>query len=337
MEPVDVVSLIRLDQGRLGRLEALGQRLRVADAAEMARAEARRGRAGEAMTPEERRPLDQVLAPAQVLYALWPLPDLLARAPRLRWVQLTSAGVEQWRDTGVLQSPAVLTNARGVASAAIAEHALMMMLMLVKGAPQMLREQGQRRWQRFRPGTLQGKTLGVVGLGSIGGQAARLALALGMRVLALRRSAREAHVIEEGIRVLPPSALEALLGESDFVLISLPVTPETAGFIGEAQLRAMRPTAHLINVARGQIVDEAALVRALKEGWIAGAGLDVFQQEPLPPESELWGLPNVIISPHVSGGVAASVEASFDLFCENLRRFLAGQALLNVVDKERGY
>jgi phosphoglycerate dehydrogenase-like enzyme len=163
-----------------------------------------------------------------------------------------------------------------------------------------------------------------------------------MRVLALRRSAdRRLTGDESGMpgvdEMLPPSDLPYLLAESDYVVVALPLTPESRGLIGEPELRAMKPNAVIVNIGRGAIIDEAALVRALKEGWIAGAALDVFQQEPLSPESELWGLENVIVTPHISGGTPRYMERAVGLFCDNLRRYLAGEPLRNIVDPARGY
>ena len=136
---------------------------------------------------------------------------------------------------------------------------------------------------------------------------------------------------------LPPSELPYLLGESDYVIVAVPLTDESRRMIGETELRLMKPTAVLVNIARGAVIDEAALIRALKEGWIAGAALDVFEQEPLPAESEIWKLPNVLLTPHISGGTPRYMDRAVDLFCDNLRRYLAGQPLRNVVDPERGY
>jgi len=156
-------------------------------------------------------------------------------------------------------------------------------------------------------------------------------------VIATRRSVTQRTPGELIDELLPPSELPALLADSDFVVLSVPLTKETRHLIGEAELRAMKPTGVLINIARGAVVDEAALVRALKEGWIGGAGLDVFEREPLPPESELWGMENVILSPHLSGGTEIYNQRAVGIFCENLRRYLAGERLLNLADAERGY
>jgi phosphoglycerate dehydrogenase-like enzyme len=159
-----------------------------------------------------------------------------------------------------------------------------------------------------------------------------------MRVLAVRRSQRRRQAGGDGVdELLPPSDLHYLLSQSDYVVIAVPLTPESRGLIGGAELAAMKPTARIVNIARGAVIDQAALIAALKAGRIAGAALDVFEQEPLPPESELWSLENVILTPHISGGTPVYMKRAVALFCDNLRRYLDGEPLLNAVDVERGY
>jgi phosphoglycerate dehydrogenase-like enzyme len=196
---------------------------------------------------------------------------------------------------------------------------------------------------------LRGATLGIAGYGSIGRAVANLARGFGTRVLATKRSPaekRDAGYTHPGAgdpegaipeRIYGPEGLAEMVGRCDYVVLCLPSTPDTDGVVGERVLRAMRPSAYLVNVGRGTVVDEPALVRALKEGWIAGAGLDVFAREPLPVESELWDLPNVICTPHVSNNTADYERDSLGFFAHNLRRYLAGEPLLNVVDLRRGY
>jgi phosphoglycerate dehydrogenase-like enzyme len=166
---------------------------------------------------------------------------------------------------------------------------------------------------------------------------ARLSKAFGCRVIATRRSVTERTTSDVCDELLPSSELPTLLAESDFVVLAVPLTKETRHLIGDTELRAMKSNAVLINIARGAIVDEPALLRALKEGWIAGAALDVFEQEPLPPESELWDMPNVIVSPHISGGTEIYNQRAAGIFCENLRRYLAGEKLMNLAVPARGY
>jgi phosphoglycerate dehydrogenase-like enzyme len=175
-------------------------------------------------------------------------------------------------------------------------------------------------------------------MGAIGSRVAALAHAFGMRVLAIRRSVESRQQGEGPVEeLLPPSELPYLLGESDFVVLAVPLTPESTRMIGEAELRAMKPSGVLINIARGSVIDETVLIRALKERWIAGAALDVFEKEPLPSDSDLWTLENVLLTPHISGGTPRYMERAIDLFCHNLRRYLADEPLRNVVDVARGY
>ena len=293
-----------------------------------------------------RRELEEAIAAAEVLFGFWgaalielyPTPEALRRrAPDLRWLQLTSAGVDRAARSGLVESDFTVTSASGLHATPVGEYVLCLMLMFCKGAARFIRAQDRREWLRYMPQELYGKTVGVVGLGHIGAEVARLAKAFGCRVLATRRSVTARTNDELADELLPPSDLNDLLSESDFVVLAVPLTPQTRQLIGEAELRAMKSTGVLINIARGAVVDEEALVRALKEGWIAGAGLDVFAQEPLPPESELWGMENVIMSPHISGGTEIYNQRAVGIFCENLRRYLAGEPLMNLANAERGY
>lgn len=292
--------------------------------------------------------LAEALGWAHVLFGFWgpglaelyPTPQALrADAPNLRWLQLTSAGVDRAARSGLVgpDSNIMVTSASGLHATPIGEYVLTQMLMFCKGMHQSLRAQERREWQRFMGRELFGKTVGVVGMGHIGGEVARLSKAFGCRVLATRRSTTVRTAGEGVDELLPASDLPYLLSESDFVVLCVPLTNETRHLVGEAELQAMKSTAVLINIARGTVVDEPALVRALKEGWIAGAGLDVFEQEPLPPESELWALENVILTPHISGGTEIYNQRATGIFAENLRRYLAGEPLMNLADAERGY
>ena len=269
-------------------------------------------------------------------------PDLteawLACAPELEWVHTTGAGVDRLLTSSLFGVERItVTNSSGVSAAAIGEYILMSMLLLAKLAPRYLRQQQTHLWQRHRGASLRGQTLGIIGLGAIGEEAARRARAFEMRVIGIRRSVSSPSAGEFVDRLLPPSSLPELLGESDHIVVSVPLTAETQRLIGEQELRAMKPSAYLINVARGRVVDPAALLRALQGGWIAGAALDVHDPEPLPPESPFWDLENVIITPHISGSADRHNERITDLFCDNLRRYLAGEPLRNVVDRSKGY
>lgn len=320
-----------LDEGSLQRIRAVGSRVKVTDVSELLRAEGK----GDANAA---RKLDALLAEAEVIYGFRLPEDLVRRAPRLRWVQVMSAGVDRFlEDEEFRKSKVVLTNVSGIHAVPIGEFVICLILMFTKGAPLSFQLKQQRKWERFLPTVLRDKTVGIVGLGSIGREVARLSKAFGMRVLAMRRSARATGRARYVDLLLPPDRLPQLLAQSDFVVLALPLTMETRGLIGERELRTMKRSAYLINIARGEIVDEPALVRALEEGWIAGAGLDVFATEPLPPDSRLWELPNVIFSPHIAGGMEDYVLRATEIFCENLKRYLSGKRLLNVVDKRRGY
>jgi phosphoglycerate dehydrogenase-like enzyme len=284
--------------------------------------------------------LDAILAESEIILSNPMVPgDIVGRAPQLKWLQLTSAGVDRLLDAPIVRSSgAMVTTASGIHAVPISEYVIGAMLAFGKGFPRALRSQAEGRWNPYLPEELEGKTVGILGIGAIGSRVADIAHALGMRVLALRRSVSARQKGDGRVaEFLPPSDLPYLLGESDYVVVAVPLTEESRRMIGEAELRSMKPTAVLVNIARGAVIDEAALIRALKEGWIAGAALDVFEQVPLPAESELWKLPNVLITPHISGGTPRYMDRAVDLFCDNLRRYLAGQPLRNVVDPARGY
>jgi phosphoglycerate dehydrogenase-like enzyme len=265
----------------------------------------------------------------------------MAVAPSLRWVQLAGDGVDYLRGKPIMTSDVAITNAR-VFGGPIAEHAVASMIMLTRMFPKALHEfQRERRWPRdhwseYAGSELAGQTLAILGHGSIGRQLARVAQALDMHVIGTRRSVH-APTVEDGVEVFPPDALPDVLARGDFVVVCLPLTSETEGAIGERELRLMKPTAYLVAVGRGRVIDEAALLHCLQEGWIAGAALDVFAQRPLPPESPFFDLPNVILTPHMSGISANYYERMVALFCDNLRRYLAGEPLLSLVDKQKGY
>ncbi|OGO32517.1 MAG: hypothetical protein A2Z29_06915 [Chloroflexi bacterium RBG_16_56_11] len=284
-----------------------------------------------------REKLDQLLAEVEVIYGLIMPRDLLTRAPRLKWVQMMSAGVDRLARSEVWKSQVLMTGVSGIHATPISEFVMLMMLMFAKRAPLFYKMKEKREWKRFPPTVLRSKTVGIVGLGSIGREVARLSRAFGMRVIATRRSAKRVGRARYVDLLLPAAQLKQLLAESDFVIIATPLTPETRGLIGEEGLRAMKPTAYIINIARGSIIDEGALLRALDGKWIAGAGLDVTATEPLPPDSRLWDFDNVILSPHISGGMEDYMKRATSLFCENLKRYLAGKRLLNLVNRQRGY
>lgn len=289
----------------------------------------RRVAVGVAETPAEAR---AQIAEADVLYA-WNFPaDLYAKAGRLRWLQAMGAGVE-WALVPELPPPVTVTRAPGVFGPSMAEYVLGWCLWVTQRMETYREAQRNRRWvSHVLPERLRGTTTTVVGLGEVGRAIARAARALGMRVVGVSRSGRRVPGVDRVWRV---SALNQALGEADWVVVALPLTPETRGVIGERELRAVRPGAWLLNVGRGAVIDEPALVKALAGRRLAGAILDVFSSEPLPPEHPLWALPNVVITPHISGPSAPDEIAP--IFRDNLARFLAGRRLRHVVDRARGY
>jgi phosphoglycerate dehydrogenase-like enzyme len=288
---------------------------------------------------EAKERLAAILGDTEVVFTNPIIPqDIAERAPGLKWLQLTSAGVDRLLDSPLVRSRVKVTTATGIHAVTISEYVMGAILAFAKGFIRAIGSQAESKWAPYPPQELEGFTVGIVGMGAIGSRVAELSHAFGMRVLAIRRSVKARSAGEGAVNeLLPPSDLHYLLGESDYVVIAVPLTPESTRLIGEAELRAMKPSAVLINIARGAVIDEAVLVRALKERWIAGAALDVFQTEPLPSDSELWGLDNVLVTPHISGGTPRYMERAVGLFCENLRRYLDGETLRNVVDPARGY
>ncbi len=265
---------------------------------------------------------------------------LLARAPRLAWVHTATSGVERALTPAARDRGLLVTNARGVFSRPIAEYVLMMILAVSRRLPQLLELQRERTWQPLEGAELRDVTVGVIGYGSIGQAVAELASAFGCRVVAVRRHAGpEADDATDPahLQVRGPDALPDLLAESDFIVLAAPLTPETDGLIGAQTLAMVKPGAWLINVARGRLVDERALLRALREGELGGAVLDTFRDEPLPPNSPFYDLPNVIVTPHTAWSSGRVLDRSMELFCDNLRRYAAGQPLLNIVDPDAGY
>lgn len=234
----------------------------------------------------------------------------------------------------LVASPVVVTCSRGMHAASLSEHAFSLMLALSRRLLDFQHDRATRHWERRQCSTLQGKTLLVVGLGAVGRQVALKGQAFGMRVLGVRRQAEGVPGVDE---LFAPDHLREALARSDWVILCLALTPETRHYIGAGELAVMKPTAFLINVARGEVVDEAALLEALRSGRIAGAGLDVFATEPLPDDSPFWGLPNVVMTPHVGGSMDDYEGRALEIFLGNLGRFLRGEPLENVVDKARGY
>lgn len=267
-------------------------------------------------------------------------------APNLRWLQYPGAGVDGLRDSGLLdpESSVVVTTATGIHAITISEYVFGSMLMFNWNWPQMVRLQDSHLWARstgwygLGGRELAGQTLGIVGMGKIGRRIAQLGRAFGMRVLGIRRSFAGEKVSDPDLdQAYPPERLHELLGQSDYVVLAVPLTAETEHLIGEAELKAMKPNTYLVNIARGRVIDEQALIQALRDGWIGGAGLDVAEVEPLPSNSPLYGMPNVILTPHIAGVSVHYERRLAELFAENLRRYRASEPLLNRYDPARGY
>jgi phosphoglycerate dehydrogenase-like enzyme len=286
---------------------------------------------------------------------------LLAHAPHLTWVHSATSGVERALTPAALARDVVVTNARGVFSRPIAEHVLLMILAVSRHLPQLLELQRERTWQPLEGRELRELTIGIIGYGSLGQSVASLASAFGARVIAMRRRPDAGNEppagrvaggrvaggrVDDGDgfpfdpvvdRLVGPDGLLDLLAESDIVVLAAPLTAETEGLIDEAAVAAMKRDAWLINVARGRLIDDTALIRALRDNRIGGAALDTFRDEPLPPASPYWSLPNVIVTPHTAWSSARVLDRSIDLFCDNLVRFSRGEPLRNVVDPAAGY
>lgn len=327
---VNVVILNSIDSEALDIIRTATPDVMVTDASPLTRTE----RQGDRSKTAE---LDGLLAEAEVAYAL-KLPDrFVQRSPRLKWLQTISTGVDRILTPELVQSPIVVTNMSGIHETTISEFVLMLMLMFVKGATTSFYQQIEGRFKWFPMDVLSGKTVGIVGLGRIGREVARVVRCFNMRVVATKRTVQPGETAADVDVLLPLERLHDLLGMSDFVVLALPLTAASRNLIGAAELHAMKQTARLINVSRGAIIDEPALIRALDGGVIAGAGLDVFVQEPLPADSPLRRMRNVIFSPHVSGDIAEYDVGAARLFAANLSRYVAGAPLLNVVDKARGY
>lgn len=275
-------------------------------------------------------------------------------SPGLRWIQLHTAGVDHLVDKDVWQRDLLITTASGIHTPNIAQYVFAQLLAWANRVPDWLRHQARKEWptnrgQKFVPAELRGQTMGILGYGSLGREIARLAKAFGMTVLVTKRDGR--HITDEGYtlpgtgdpagllpdRIYPSEATRSMLAECDYVVVTLPLTPKTHHLLNEEMFKAMKPTSFLVNVGRGSIIQEEHLIKAIKKGWIAGAGLDVFEKEPLPESSPLWPMENVLLTPHISGFTTHYDERSVDLFAENLRRYLNGEPLLNLVDRAAGY
>lgn len=336
--PIDVLITIPLSEQEIQTLRDISPRLRLTLI--MAR--------DSGDVPKE------VWARTEILYTdqILPAPD---QVPNLRWLQFHWAGIDFAANLSLLNKPDLMvTTLSGAAAPQMAEFAVGMLLSLGHRLPELNAQQARAEWprdhwERFRPLELRDSTVGIVGYGSIGREIARLLKAFGATILATKQDVmhpEDTGYIIPGLgdpagdlfsRLYPYQAVKSMIKESDFVVVTAPLTPATRGMIGAAEIAAMKPGAFLINMGRGGVVDQAALLAALQERRIAGAALDVFVDEPLPANSPFWKLPNTIITPHV-GGMSVHYNArAVDLFVENLKRYLTGAALLNRFDVQRGY
>ncbi|HWC02960.1 MAG TPA: D-2-hydroxyacid dehydrogenase [Methylomirabilota bacterium] len=340
--PVTVLIASALESPLIDRIRAVDRRLDVAYRADLVGHPRYAGdHTGPVMrTAAQAAEWAALVAEAEVMFDVDRASDidLVRQAPRLRWVQLSSSGVGHVvGQMGLGDCPIVVTNAAGVHATPLAEFVLFAMLYFAKRMPRVLADQRRHHWERFALDTLPGKTLGIVGFGHVGRAIARLARSAGLRILAVRRTSSDPSGSPDVDAVYPRAGLGTLLGESDYVALIVPLTSETTGLLGKAEISAMKPGAVLINIGRGQLVDEAALIEALRSGHLGGAALDVFASEPLAAASPLWDLPNVLVTPHSMSTAFGENELLVDLFCDNLRRYLAGDALRNVFDRKRGY
>lgn len=264
--------------------------------------------------------------------------EVLGNAQQLKWVHIPWAGIDNLLET-IRKSPAIVTCGKGVFNVPMADHVFALLLALTRQIHTFVHQQVARVWRRETDAIteLWGKTMGIVGLGNIGREVARRALSFGMRVLAVKR--RPSVLSDEPVDglFLGYEGLRLMLPECDVVVITVALTPETRYLIGQSELASMKKGAYLINVARGAIVDEKALVQGLQSGHLAGAGLDVFEEEPLSSNSPLWNLPNVVLTLHIGGVSERTHQRIFERFMENLKRFLTGEELIGVVDKKAGY
>jgi len=279
---------------------------------------------------------------ADAVFAIALSREAIARAPRLRWLHCSGHAVGHFPLADLAARGVVVTNSRGIQSVPIAEHVMACLLALARRLPQALRDQQERVWRpnaltgETSPWLLAGRTIGIIGMGTLGEAIAVRAKAFGMRVIGMRRNPERGT--PAGVdEVIGPSDRARLLAEADVVVIAAPFTRETNRLLDAGAIAGMKAGAIVINIARGQLIDEAALAEALESGRLGGAALDVFTAEPLPPDSPFWSMPNVVVTPHNSGFRAGHFDAVIDLFAENLARFERGVDLLNVVDLQAGY
>lgn len=278
----------------------------------------------------------QYIAEADVLVA-WGWMDIKAlylAAPKLKWVHALSAGVETMTFPEIQSSTTILTNSRGIHGIPIAEHIFAMALTFTRGLHLLLRQQLNKKWRRVPTDEIHEKTIGIIGLGSIGREIAKKAKGLGMHVVATKREITTELFVD---KLYPPAELNTMLALCDFVVVALPLIPETQEYIRLEHFQIMKPSSYFFNISRGAVVREPDLITALEQGLIAGAGLDVFETEPLPEDSPLWERENVIITPHLAALSPYYLDRAIKLFTDNLARYVNGRDMFNIIDKQKGY
>jgi len=337
-EQIEILVTISLEEKLVEELQQISEKLSIT---------VEPARQGEEIPAE-------VWEKTDILYTMNALPEI-EQARNLKWVQFYLAGIDRTIDAPILHQEGIqATTMSGANAPQTAEHALTMMLALSHNLSDFFSHQSRNEWMsdkgtRYKPGELTGSTVGIVGYGSVGRQIARLVQGFGASVLATKRDLKHPEDMDftpEGIgdpegdlftRLYPPEALKSMFRECDFVVITAPLTPETMGMIGVEQLGALKPSAFLVDISRGGIINHIALIEALNENRLAGAALDVFPEEPLPADSPLWTMSNVILTPHIAGFSEKYDQRANALFAENLRRFLEDEPLLNKVSFEKGY
>lgn len=293
----------------------------------------------ELLLTKDRKQIEARLTEIEIVFNSFPH-ELIPQAPNLRWIQQWGAGAD-WlmrHPEATAMAQLTITNGSGIHPIPITEHIFGLILAFGRRLHTQMRQQVRNEWHSMPGETLfelPGKTMLLIGVGAIGARTAQVATALGMRVLGVRR---DPSMNVEGVDALfGRDALPELLPQADFVVLTVPLTHETRHIISHAELHAMKSSSYIINIGRGGTIDEAALVTALQEGWITGAGLDVTEVEPLPPDSPLWQMENVIITAHYAGATPVYRKRLIPLFLDNLRRYVAGESLRNVIDKQLGY
>ena len=287
---------------------------------------------------EDLESIKREIVDADVMIGWRITPEVFAEARQLKWIQLGSAGIDHTLFPELIESDVILTTLSGIHTAVVAEHVLALMLALTRRLDVAMRLQSQRRYERSEIAAtadeLAGKTLGIVGLGRIGQGIARVAMSLGMGIVATKRTPDPGAMVDE---LYSPDRLPVMLPKCDVLVLVLPLTSESAALIGRKEIELMKNGSYLINVARGAMVDHDALSDALASGKLRGAALDVFPEEPLPADSPIWDLPNVIITPHTAGSHPGYSERAARIFRQNLEAFLSGGEMVNVFDRDRGY